>query len=125
MQMPRLTDRDYLFFRAYLCEVWQARRQASGLISTRDQYYLHRYFRLGVDLTLGEALAHRQQVTHKQPSLPQCAGRALRHFADPRPLRAATGSKRIVVYPLLRPEPDIKLLAQSLLATARSQRKRP
>lgn len=117
--MPRLTDRDYLFLRSYLYEVWQTRRQAFALISPRDQYYLHRYFNLSDEMSDTDALTHRKAITAFQPSLPQCAGRALKCLADPKALRGTTGAKRIVLYPLIRPEPDIGKLARALLGTAR------
>ncbi len=105
--MPRLSTSDYLFLYTYLYEVWQTQRQAFSLISTQDQWYLHQYFRLSEELTALELLVHRRAITGEQPSLPQCAGRALRHLANPRPRRVTTGSKRIGVYPLIRSEPDI------------------
>ena len=113
--MPRLTDRDYLFFRTYLHEVWLTKRQAFSLISTRDQYYLHQYFRLSDELAKEDALAHRRAITTLQPSLPQCAGRALRHLARPKRTITCTGEKRIIVHPLLRPQPDVERLAKALL----------
>jgi hypothetical protein len=113
--MARLSTSDYLFFCSYLHEVWQTERQAFSLISTRDQWYLHQYFRPSDDLTPRELLAHREAITQEQPSLPQCAGRALRHLADPKPLRVATGSKQIRVYSMIRSEPDIPKLARALM----------
>ena len=112
--MPRLFDRGYLFIRSYLAEVWQTKRQAFSLISTTDQWYcnqwyLHQYLRPSDELTEPELLAHRHAVTQTQPSLPQCAGRALRHLANPKLLQAVTGSKRMAVYPLVRPHTDVGL----------------
>jgi len=113
--MPRLTDRDYLFIRAYLTEVWHTKQQAFSLISTTDQWYVHQYFRPSEHLSTAELLEHRKTVSGEQPSLPQCAGRALQHLANPRPLRRARGSNRIVVYPVLRPEIDVTRLIRSLM----------
>jgi hypothetical protein len=123
--MPRLTDRDYLFLRTYLFEVWQTRRQAFSLTAPRDQYYLHRYFRLSDDMSQLEALAHRRIISGEQPSLPQCAGRALKELANPKPLRRSVGSKRIIVYPLLRPDPDLGRICQALLTIVRANERGP
>jgi len=121
--MPRLFDRGYLFIRSYLAEVWQTKRQAFSLISTTDQWYcnqwyLHQYLRPSDELTEPELLAHRHAVTQTQPSLPQCAGRALRHLANPKLLQAVTGSKRMAVYPLVRPHTDVGRLARAFLSVA-------
>jgi hypothetical protein len=119
--MPRLTDRDYLFLRTYLHAAWCTKQKAFSLISTQDQYYLHRYFRPSEDMSAADALAHRKAATASQPSLPQCAGRALRHLVQPKRVTALDGNRRLVVHPLLRPEPDVGKLATALLALARAQ----
>lgn len=116
--MPRLTTHDYLFFHAYLHEVWHNQRKAFSLISTRDQSYLHRYFRPSEALTNPELLVHRNAITRQHPSLPHCAGRALRRLADPVPLKQSSGSGRIVLYPLLRPNPDLARMSRALLRLA-------
>jgi hypothetical protein len=66
-----------------------------------------------------KVVVHRQAVTLTEPSLPQCAGRALRHLANPVPLRQPVGSKRITVYPLVQPHPDVARPARAFLASAR------
>lgn len=116
--MPRLTARDYLFFHAYLHEVWRTKQRAFSLISTRDQAYLHEYFRPSDYLTGAQLLAHRAAITRRRPSLPHCAGRALRHLADPLPLKQPLGSGRIVLFPLLNPNPDLHRMARALLSQA-------
>ncbi|MBA3618024.1 MAG: hypothetical protein H0W56_00200 [Acidothermales bacterium] len=119
--MPRLTTHDYLFFHAYLHEVWHNQRKAFSLISTRDQSYLHQYFRPSETLTDPELLVHRNAITAEEPCLPQCAGRALRHLADPLPMKQSTSSDRIVLYPLLNPNPDLSRMARALLRQAMRQ----
>jgi hypothetical protein len=119
--MSRLSNTAYLRFRAYLHAVWESRRPAFSLISTADQYDLHQYFRPSEDLTPAEQLEHRRVVSREQPSLPQRAGRALRHFASPKPLHQQWHG-RITLYPLLRPQPDLKRLSWALLGGARRQR---
>ena len=118
--MPRLSTYDYLLLHTHLHQLWENCRQGFGLISTRDQRYLHDFFRLSEKLTEAELMAHRMAVSVQYPSLPQQAGRALKHFADPTALKLQPyGDRRIVVHPILRPQPDIHRLAQALLSTAR------
>jgi hypothetical protein len=120
--MPRLSTADYLLIRQMLYDIWHHRRgQGFQLISTNDQRSLHAFFRPSEDLTEAELLEHRQTVSNEQPSLPQCTGRALRHFANPLPLQGVVYpggpgvQHRIVVYPLLRPKPDLEALARIVL----------
>ena len=118
--MPRLSNYDYLLIQAHLHNIWMTKRQGFSLISTKDQRYLYDFFRPSEVLTDAELLAHRKAVTAKHPSLPHQAGRALKHLADPQPLKQArAGNQRIVVYPILKPQPDIYRLAQALMDTAR------
>jgi hypothetical protein len=122
--MPRLTTSDYLFFYHHLREIWETDYSPFGLITTRDQRYLHVYFQLSKHLTDDELLAHRIDVTARQPSLPHSAGRALKHLANPKPLRLAQsqeGGRRIFVYPIARPEIDTKRMADALMTYLKSQ----
>lgn len=114
--MPRLSTLDYLRFHVYLHEIWHTQQQAFSLVSTKDQRSLHDYFRSSEHLTEADLLAHRVAITQEGPSLPHCAGRALRHLADPLPLRQPSGSGRIVLYPLLKPNPDLARMSRALLA---------
>ncbi len=118
--MPRLRNYDYVLIYAHLHQLWENKRQGFSVISTRDQRYLHRFLRPSELLAEADLLAHRKAVTAQNASLPQQAGRALKHLANPLPLKQVpSGSRRIVVYPLLRPEPDIHRLALALIDTAR------
>lgn len=114
--MPRLSKADYLFFHAYLKRVWESQRRAFSLISTKDQRYLHDYFRPSDQLTKAELQAHRIASTRERPSLPHCAGRALRHLADPVPLKQPLSAGRIVLYPLLKPNPDLARMRRALVS---------
>ena len=118
--MPRLSNYDYLLIQAHLHHIWMTRRHGFSLISTKDQRHLHDFFRPSETLTEAELLAHRKAVTTKYPNLPHQAGRASKHLADPLPLKhARAGNQRIVVYSLLKPQPDIPRLARALMNTAR------
>lgn len=125
--MPRLANSNYLFLRTYLCELWSTDQHRFGLISSQDESYLHQFFCPSVVLTDDEALVHRAQITKEDPSLPQCAGRALRHLANPKPdpkarvrVPVGVGSRNVrVVSAVHRPDPDIKRLARALMETHR------
>jgi hypothetical protein len=122
--MPRLTTSDYLFCYQYLHEIWVTDYSPFGLITTKDQRYLHDYFPLSKEMTDAELLTHQADVAARRPSLPHSAGRALKHLANPDPLRVASatdGNRRIVVYPIARPEIDTKRMAEALLDYIKSQ----
>lgn len=96
--------------------------QGFQLISTRDQRYLHDFFRPSEELTETELLAHRREITARRPSLPACAGRALRHFANPKrkpgtPMK--NGKHLLYVYALARPQIGLDKLARALILLAR------
>lgn len=93
------------------------------MVSPRDQRYLHSFFRLAEELTDADALSHRRAVSVERPSLPQSAGRALRHLAHPRyePATLVGRRRRIVVYPLVRPQVDTHKLGRALLWAALEQ----
>lgn len=100
-----------------------------GFLGHQERMYLHDYFVPSKDLTDAELLAHRKAVTAQRPSLPQCAGRALRHLrvaleapaAVQVPARSGhpAGKRRIVVRAIARPEIDQDRMVQALLKAAR------
>lgn len=101
--------------------MWGNQRKGFGFISSRDQRYLHEFFRPSETLTEAELIAHRKAISSQHPSLPHQAGWALKHFANPAALKQppADGKRRIVIHAILRPEPDIKRLTQAFLCLAR------
>lgn len=75
--MPRLTSRDYLTHRQFLCQCWEERDGvAFADLPYQQQLDLHDYFAPSIALTDREALTHRTAMTKAFPSLPQKAGRA-------------------------------------------------
>jgi hypothetical protein len=75
--MPRLTSRDYLIHRLFLCEQWEEHDGAAFAdLPMQEQRDLHDYYAPTVSFTEKEALAHRTAMTKAFPSLPQKAGRA-------------------------------------------------
>lgn len=123
--MPRLSTSDYLKNRRLLYEIWHSHGgHGFQLISPRDQRYLHDYFRPSEELTSSNALKHRRQITQERPSLPACAGRALKHLANPEPQVSdedRPGKHRLLVYPLVRPKIDTEKLAKALFDLARRE----
>ncbi len=79
--MPRLTSTNYFFYVSYLHDLWNADPSRFGYLTSRDQGHLHDFFRFTEPLTEAERQEHRRQITQRHPSLPACAGRALRHLA--------------------------------------------
>ena len=75
--MPRLTSRDYLIHRQFLCEQWEEHDGvAFADLPMQEQRDLHDYYAPTIPLTEKEALTHRSEMTKAFPSLPQKAGRA-------------------------------------------------
>ncbi len=66
--MPRLSAFNYFRLHAYLYDVWQTKQRAFSLVSTKDQRFLHDYFRPSEYLTEAELLAHRVAITRERPS---------------------------------------------------------
>ncbi|WP_157931080.1 hypothetical protein [Mycobacteroides abscessus] len=95
-----------------------------GYLSAQEQWDLHKYFLLTEHLSDVELLEHRRTITEEKPSLPQRAGRAfscLEHgtWKKVPPTQLANG-RSISVQGIMRPKPDLELLAKAvvLLATA-------
>ena len=133
--MPRLTSRDYLTQRRLLIEEWHDRDAiAFGDISFQAQHNLHDFYTPAEPFSDTEALKHRAAMTKAFPSLPQKAGRALQALLLGRELykqriatqQAAEVSRRtaknrsIRIAAVVRPKPDVRLLAKALIDLAES-----
>jgi hypothetical protein len=77
--MPRLNPAQYLESHRWLRSLWLECAQTFGLISHQDQRYLHDYFLPSLSINDHDLLRHRKKISADQPSLPQCAGRALKN----------------------------------------------
>lgn len=126
--MPRLPTKDYISIHNYLHDLWLDHRPLYSLLTPNQQHYLHEFFAPAKDLDDKQLREHRKAVTKTQPSLPHCAGRALRDLdlimegkKQPVLLKAPDGrGGQIRVRPLMRPEIDYDKLARALMQTARS-----
>jgi hypothetical protein len=135
--MPRLTSREYLIHRQFLCQQWEEHDAAAfAELPLQQQLDLHDYFAPAVPLTDQQAVRHRDEMTEAFLSLPQKAGRAyqaLRATIDGTPnqivdtYRAETittgmiaGKRRSLrITGIARPVVDHYILARALLALER------
>jgi hypothetical protein len=125
--MPRLSNKDYLATRLAFRDVdaWLHALDLDDFIA------VHRFFAPAKQFTDEEALAHRRAVTAKDPSLPHRVGKILRKqpvkasVAEQQVARevgagagapVAVGSagreQQLIVRGVLRPEIDLRKLAQ-------------
>lgn len=119
--MPRLTPSTYLIHHQQLKTVWETHQYWFAALSPNDQWALHQFYKPSVNLTATELLAHRRAVTAADPSLPHRAGRAyakLSHGERSRAIAGTASSRAITVRSVVRPEPDLRLLAKVYIRMA-------
>ena len=138
--MPRLTNPDYLEQRHRLMIAWEFRPHLIAELELYEQHALHDFFAMSREMYDDDAIAHRQNMTKLEPSLPHKAGRAYGHFeqivatdrerrAAPAPIesvpmRGAKRSKKTVrVTALVKPELDIQGLARAIMNLAKEDQK--
>ena len=81
--MPRLTSRDYLLQRHYLCTLWD--KNEGGVFAVlpgQQQRDLQDYYAASGHISEQQALTHRAAMSKAFPSLPQSAGRAFNALRD-------------------------------------------
>jgi len=131
--VPRLTNSQYLQQRKTLQMDWfQDGAWTFSSLESLDEMELHAYFAPTKDFTDEQAIAHRNDVSRQNPSLPQQAGhayaRALRYLGKrpvPQPSvkaskqRSGTKGGAIAIRTIRNPDPDIKGLAQYLVQLTR------
>jgi len=90
--------------------------QAFGFLDPRDQVYLHDYFRPSEALAAKDLLTHRAQITKGRPSLPQCAGRALRELERALESRQVVreGGGGLEVVAVVRPTVDLDRMDRAI-----------
>lgn len=130
--MPRLTIKDYLAHRRLLIEEWFDRDAvAFDDVPLQAQHDLHDFYAPTELFSDAEALKHRAVVAKAFPSLPQKAGRALQTLLLGRELRAqrlvaareathlpskrTTKSRGVRIAAVVRPKPDLRLLAKAIV----------
>jgi hypothetical protein len=126
--MPRLNTPTYLPHHHQLKELWLVHQRVFSYLSPSDQLDLHKYFQFASSKTEAELLEHRHNVHALDPSLPQRDGRAyarlLRGERAPGPYSEMPDGRRIAVRVVMRPEPDLKLLAKTLVLMAEREVKK-
>jgi hypothetical protein len=135
--VPRLSNSNYLSQREFLIDAWKLFPGVFTAVSYNQQLEIHAFYQPSKDLTDEQVLAHREQISQAQPSLPNRAGklltrmetaaRLLQERLDSQPdqdstrrVRVSTsrGQRHIKVVPLARPEMDVRKLAVALLDLA-------
>jgi hypothetical protein len=89
-------------------------------LSPNDQWELYRFYRPASDMTDRELIAHRRAVKAADSSLPQRAGWAYARLSRGQQTRVAaeTANGRVIyVRSVVRPEPDLKMLAKVYMQT--------
>lgn len=96
---------------------WKADPGSLAEYSPQDQRYLHDYYRPSETLSDEQLLEHRREITKDQPSLPQCAGRALNHVYVPEIALYSTARRSygITVREVIQPIPGYTQLAHALM----------
>lgn len=79
--MPRLTNPAYIELHHRLRRLWVANDANYLEFSPTEQMAIHGFFAPSKDLDDDALIEHRTEITARQPSLPQRAGRAVR-FLD-------------------------------------------
>jgi hypothetical protein len=114
--MPRLTTPTYLSHHYQLKALWAEDQCLFAFLSWNDHLDLHRYYLLTLDKTEPELITHRRNVHLGEPSLPHRAGRAyaklLRGEKSPVKYSVMPDGRRISVRLLMRPQPDVHMLAK-------------
>lgn len=101
-----------------LKELWLVDQDAFSNLSPSDQLALHKYFQFASEKIDIELLEHRRNVHMLDPSLPQRAGRAYARLVrgDRAHVTYAELPRggRVSVRAVMRPEPDVHLLAKAV-----------
>lgn len=129
--MPRLTTTTYLSRHHELKQIWAENPGAFSYLTLSDQRDLHKFFLLSLDKTDAEFRAHRRNVLLADPSLAQRARQSLRQAQAWRAgayhtFAEAHDGRRIYLHTVMRPQPDVELLAHALYRLAEQKnRKKP
>lgn len=114
--MPRQTSRKYFESRGLLTRWWSTNATTFGLVSQIDQRYLHDYFLPSVSMSDEDLLRYRKKVSAGQPSLPQCAGRALKKLQAA--IEAGQTASGLNVRAVARPSVDADAMGRVLAKLA-------
>jgi hypothetical protein len=132
--VPRLTNQQYINRHEELRAIWLSHPEVLRSLSPGEQLHLHAYYRTAEQLTKAELIHSRKRLDRDDPALGHLAGKAYAHFQrDPAPIidpqhprttaRMVSATRgHISVSAIMRPEPDLRKLANALLWMAEAQR---
>lgn len=142
--MPRLSNDAYLLRRTWLVNLLESSDRTWFVrLSPNEQWDLHGFFAPTKDFTDQQALEHRAAASIRDRSLPHRAGKAQRRLFNlmqgtepeepvidieptPPPRRGRPrASDHLRVYGQVRPEIDMKRLADTLILLAKWQQDHP
>ncbi|HEY1644796.1 MAG TPA: hypothetical protein VGF75_00235 [Candidatus Saccharimonadales bacterium] len=113
--MPRLTKIKYFTRHQMVRQALLNNHGAFSFLSANQQKDMHDFYATAKDLTQDELLSYRDEVTKRDPSLPQRASRAFLAALEGKVTKPPKSKSRITIHPALKPDLDIDLLAKALL----------
>ncbi len=124
--MSRLTPQTYVTHRHHLQQLWDEDQKSFSILSSPDQAALHAFYAPAINKTYEELVAHRHTIKQTDPSLPNRAGKAyaklmrgeqapITHYAE------APYGRRIYLRTVMRPKPDVDLLAKAFYMLAQQE----
>lgn len=117
----------YLHHHHQLKELWLVQQNVFSYLSPSDQLALHKYFQFASDKSEIQLVEHRHNVHALDPSLPHQAGRAyakiMRGTRAPAHYAEMPNGRRVSVRAIMRPEPDVQMLARTFFRMALDERK--
>ena len=145
--MPRLTNTQFINRHKDLYSIWHdGPKELFAILSTNDQWKVHRYYQSSKDLTDQQLIEHRVSITKTEPSLPHQASRGYSrmHQAEVTARKMSTNQqsfhrairqqipghvheisndrfRNIRVIGIARPEPDLERLARALIMQVKEE----
>lgn len=121
--MPRLNRSTYFIRHGLLSYMWDTHPQLFSLLSPTAQLELHRFFLPTVDIEEHELASYRDYINQLEPSLAHKAGKHFKEFTTPRPevAEVIAKSKSFELRPIMKPEPDLQMLARAFVKLAEQQ----
>jgi hypothetical protein len=127
--VPRLSQRDYLAQAHWLARIWSEFQSLFGVIPYNTQRDIHAFYQPSRPTLDESLLIHRAEVTATDSSLPARAGKGYAKMCDvywvlrnqleaefgERKMARPVKSRRVVTYPIARPDIDVRALAEVVL----------
>jgi hypothetical protein len=134
--VSRITLESHYRRRSLLVLLWNEAPRIYGLLSPAHQWELHRFYQPDRMVDFDEFALHIAALKRTEPSLVNRVGK---HFAKLESFYLASGTelsklrggqyplartkRRVVAAGIVRPEPNLRMLARALLATAEAKRR--